>query len=93
MSGYHVVGVARSYNVLSGDQNAAGPFNNKWRAEQVRDQLQAKARLTVRPCLTCGGDFESEGPHNRMCDECRITKREVLPACTVSKARPLSVTS
>jgi len=25
----------------------------------------------VRLCLSCGMRFESEGPHNRMCDACR----------------------
>lgn len=24
-----------------------------------------------RPCLTCGAPFVSEGPHNRMCEDCR----------------------
>lgn len=24
-----------------------------------------------RPCITCGVVFESEGPHNRMCGDCR----------------------
>jgi hypothetical protein len=26
----------------------------------------------VRPCLTCGAPFPSEGPHNRMCGPCRV---------------------
>lgn len=30
----------------------------------------AKPRKT-RACLTCRQSFESEGPHNRMCDDCR----------------------
>jgi len=30
---------------------------------------------TVRACMTCGNDFKSEGPHNRMCSHCR-QKRE-----------------
>ena len=27
-----------------------------------------------RACLTCGAEFDSEGPHNRMCPRCRATK-------------------
>ncbi len=32
---------------------------------------RAEERARTRACLTCGGAFESEGPHNRMCDPCR----------------------
>lgn len=24
-----------------------------------------------RPCLCCGKDFQSDGPHNRLCGRCR----------------------
>lgn len=31
-----------------------------------------EATATVnRPCLRCREAFESEGPHNRLCDKCR----------------------
>lgn len=26
---------------------------------------------TVRRCLCCGREFRSEGPHNRLCSQCR----------------------
>ncbi len=42
-------------------------------AELQRDKRAARGRVRVRPCLTCGTDFESEGAHNRMCAECRRT--------------------
>lgn len=32
---------------------------------------------TVRPCLTCGKPFPSEGPGNRMCNPCR--QRDASP--------------
>lgn len=31
--------------------------------------MRADAR--TRPCLRCGRDFDSEGNHNRLCDNCR----------------------
>ncbi len=27
--------------------------------------------MTVRACLCCGNEFRSEGPHNRLCQNCR----------------------
>ncbi len=27
-----------------------------------------------RRCLTCGDDFPSEGPHNRVCRRCKSSK-------------------
>lgn len=27
-----------------------------------------------RRCLTCGNDFPSEGPHNRVCRKCKSSK-------------------
>ncbi len=27
-----------------------------------------------RRCLTCGSDFPSEGPHNRICRKCKSSK-------------------
>lgn len=26
---------------------------------------------TERPCMCCGNPFQSEGPHHRLCSECR----------------------
>lgn len=40
-------------------------------ASEVRD------RLTTRPCMCCGRTFQSEGPHNRLCQKCRTTS--VMP--------------
>lgn len=41
------------------------------KAEEARDRFEREARTVTRDCLTCGGAFQSEGPHNRMCDKCR----------------------
>ena len=34
-----------------------------------------KNPTTTRKCMTCGAKFESEGAHNRMCNECRRKER------------------
>jgi hypothetical protein len=36
------------------------------------EKLEAEAKLVTRPCITCRTDMRSEGPHHRMCDDCRI---------------------
>lgn len=30
-----------------------------------------KTGSRIRPCMCCGGDFRSEGAHNRLCAACR----------------------
>lgn len=51
----------------------AGQFANKWRAEewQTRLEREDEAGKRQRPCLCCRATFESEGPHNRLCKDCR----------------------
>ena len=36
-----------------------------------------------RPCITCGAPFDSEGPHNRMCDACRDERSGEPEECAV----------
>jgi len=36
-----------------------------------RRRAEYEANTTVRKCLDCGGDFRSEGVHNRLCNRCR----------------------
>ena len=47
------------------------------KAQEACDTLSRRAGITDRPCITCGGMFESEGVHNRMCDKCRREMSEV----------------
>ena len=32
----------------------------------------AKRNITRRPCMCCGKKFDSKGPHNRLCGDCRV---------------------
>ncbi len=68
---FDVEGTGSTFFVMQDGKAVMGPFYNRWRAEDVRDELARKARLRKRPCLTCGAEFMSEGAHNRMCDRCR----------------------
>lgn len=38
---------------------------------RVEEERLRLAQAQRRPCLTCGAEFPSLGPHNRMCDGCR----------------------
>lgn len=40
-------------------------------AWSVFRRLENAGRNTRRTCLCCGGDFMSEGIHNRLCNRCR----------------------
>lgn len=49
-------------------------FNAASMAADSYDRAARKAlRASERACLSCGAAFESQGPHNRMCDHCRQT--------------------
>jgi hypothetical protein len=39
--------------------------------EVPRPAPAAKPGHTLRPCLKCSNPFNSEGPHNRLCGNCR----------------------
>lgn len=39
--------------------------------EMQKPERAAKPGRILRPCLKCGNPFESEGPHNRLCGNCR----------------------
>ena len=93
MRAFDVVGQHGRYMILDNGEQIAGPYTYKWRAEQVSDQLEAKARRSVRRCISCSASFESDGPHHRMCDNCRAAKRENVPFCSVRKARPVRLFS
>ena len=52
--------------------------NDKDRADEIREKLDRWSRYKKRSCIRvngegdrCGAVFMSEGPHNRMCPNCR----------------------
>lgn len=63
--GWQVVGpdltpLEQVYGTLAGATSAAGRKNSE--AARLR---------TKRLCMNCQTEFDSEGPHNRMCNSCR----------------------
>lgn len=36
-----------------------------------RDGPRGRLKARVRPCLVCGTQFFSDGPHHRICDACK----------------------
>lgn len=51
------------------------PFKHRDQAERwLADRLpvlQKRLKRGPRPCLCCGREMISDGPHHRMCDTCR----------------------
>lgn len=75
----------RGWFVLNPDgEKVAGPFGDQNKAAMSRDARQAeddaRRKRGPRHCLCCGHIFQSEGIHNRMCDDCR--HRDVAPDLT-----------
>lgn len=59
-------------------QPRSQPVTNKDVADGIILRLERQEKMRTRPCLRCGEDFESEGPHNRLCDICRrLSDRDV----------------
>lgn len=62
------------------DATGAVVSNTYWREQDAigaMTKLLKASRLVTRPCITCRKDFESEGPHNRMCPSCRNSRGEL----------------
>lgn len=70
MARYTVQGSGAFWAVLDGSK-AVATFPVWWQADAHADRLERRARVRARACLTCGAEFKSEGPHNRMCAACR----------------------
>jgi len=51
------------------------PTRERKRAEydaaRERKRAEYEANTIARKCLGCGGEFRSEGSHNRLCTRCR----------------------
>ena len=60
--------------------NIAGYSLESWYNRRVRHEKNA---LSERACMCCKRPFESEGPHNRLCPECRL-RRSISPWETVT---------
>jgi hypothetical protein len=77
MSGLEVRFVGRTHcrggawAVFEGAKKIGGVFNEQWEAEHRRDAILKRRARQPRTCLRCGRGFESEGPHHRMCGDCR----------------------
>lgn len=41
---------------------------------QDQDQIAEEPAAKSRSCLMCGGEFESDGPHHRICPRCKSTE-------------------
>ncbi len=66
-----VVGSHMNFHVYFGTQRLAGPFKNIANAISAATAIERRSHIRERACLTCGTTFQSEGPHNRMCNSCR----------------------
>lgn len=40
-------------------------------AEETVEGLRRSADRIIRVCMTCQKPFEADGPHNRMCPQCK----------------------
>jgi len=71
MNIFEARGSGESWTVFDPNGNEVRGFRHNYDAEQMADRLTRQARLKDRDCLCCSRKFTSEGPHNRMCMDCR----------------------
>lgn len=78
-----------SFVVYSPDGSIYGEYASLCEAAATVGRRQKeddeRARKTVRPCLCCRREFQSEGIHNRLCDVCRRAGDGPVP-CSVATA-------
>jgi hypothetical protein len=71
----------KGWRLVDPDGKPQSAFYTKDRAQTALDAAQARTdaerKRCRRRCLCCGGEFQSEGIHNRMCDTCR--HRDMAP--------------
>ncbi|MDO5643624.1 MAG: hypothetical protein Q4G26_14720 [Paracoccus sp. (in: a-proteobacteria)] len=77
MSRFTVQGSGQHWAVMDGGK-VVKTFGKPFPAEAYADDLARRARYKRRPCLTCGTEFVSQGPHHRMCGRCRIAAQETF---------------
>ena len=61
------------YRVFDGNRPVSGICGNYLLADVRRDNIEAErnaALRTERPCMSCRRLFQSEGSHNRLCNDC-----------------------
>ena len=64
------------YKALGGRHDRKTFFSRwgDWRGAMDATQIQVHAVVTQRrACLRCEQGFMSEGPHNRLCQQCQVT--------------------
>lgn len=67
------------YAVFAKDgRQLSGPTGSVEEAEAMLDRRRRALRQIARPCITCTKPFDSEGPHNRMCPDCRNNAQEAV---------------
>lgn len=84
--GYQAVHTKYGWTINRHGVRVAGYFNQD--SMQTRlDKLIKAANVKSRPCLCCGIDFLSEGPHNRLCKACRHGASDLLDPFSVGSKR------
>jgi hypothetical protein len=72
-------------------QIVAGPFTDRNRAlmdcEQRQRVADAKQKRGPRPCMCCRQEFDSDGPHNRLCSNCRQGSHDTLTFSFINPRR------
>ena len=84
-TGHSLPAVLRSVEYLvSEDQINRDETAEQWRSKPrtffiSRERADVLVKRAERKCLCCGSVFESEGPHNRLCDRCRRLSATTTP--------------
>lgn len=74
--------------IILGRQNTGAAVRAKYIKEKA-DYVPRNVKQKIRFCLRCQTEFESEGPHNRMCVGCRAVESSPMEPdlCAGSSSR------
>ncbi|MEX0306056.1 MAG: hypothetical protein AB3N12_01605 [Ruegeria sp.] len=66
-----VKGSGRSFAGYLNGVRVTRPYWNKETALKAADRIEKQRKSKDRLCLHCRTVFTSEGPHHRLCNDCR----------------------
>lgn len=75
--GFYIVHHARAYHVFDGEKCVSRAFPSRAHAEEAMIDLRRAAQRRKRACISCTATFISDGPHHRMCKDCRRCRSRI----------------
>lgn len=82
---YRVMNIGKQFAVKDVEGCRVSPFFHSYEfALGDCEARLANVENALRKCISCGVEFLSAGPHNRMCTPCRSKAADAVPSHSIS---------